>query len=221
MESVFAEYRSISAPNQDSLRLDYNSFRDSESQPSFGKWKIMCFQTASFDGNFLLGFRNMIWKSLERTKKFEYNLFKQAFDWESLLIFHALGIPVIFFFASRGFWNWTQTDILIIDGDLIFWSYPSAWSDTRSCTRTGSPSYIPRHRHTAWPHPWSRCCNLHRLALISKWILFKLLPSDLCDSWHDSQNPPAKRRILSGARKVQFCGYRPPTENFQINFVSY
>ena len=113
MESVFAEYRSISAPNQDSLRLDYNSFRDYESQPSLGKWKIMCFQTASFDGNFLLGFRNMIWKSLERTKKFEDNLFKQAFDWESLLIFHALGIPVIFFFASRGFWNWTQTDILM------------------------------------------------------------------------------------------------------------
>ena len=55
----------------------------------------------------------MIWKSLERKrpKKFEDNLFKHAFDWESLLIFHALGIPVTFFFASRGFWNWTQTDI--------------------------------------------------------------------------------------------------------------
>ena len=55
----------------------------------------------------------------ERTKKFEDNLFKQAFDWESLLIFHALGIPATFFFASRGFWNLTQTDMIYIDWDLL------------------------------------------------------------------------------------------------------
>ena len=69
--------------------------------------------SAKWNVNLNKAISRLLWCCEKQMGSKQKDLFKQAFDWKTLLISESC-IPSVFFIASR-FWNWIQTDHWWID----------------------------------------------------------------------------------------------------------